>query len=47
MENAEGSDGGRDCVAMMELVRSRPEVLATVLREMGVSGSGDEVCEDE
>ena len=45
--NAEGSDDGRDCVAMMEVVRSRHEVLANVLREMGVSESGDEVSEDE
>jgi len=40
-------DGRRDCVVMMELVRRRPEVLATTLREMGVSESGDEVSENE
>jgi len=45
--NAEGNEGGRDCVAMMEVVRSHPEVLANVLREMGVSESGDEVSEGE
>ena len=45
--NAEGSDVGRDCVAMMEVVRSHPEVLANVLREMGVTESGDEVRDEE
>ena len=38
---------GRDCVSEMRLLRSRPEVLANALRDMGVTESGDEVVEEE
>jgi hypothetical protein len=43
----EDRDNGRDCVTQMRLLRSRPDVLANVLREMGVTESGDDLPDDE
>jgi hypothetical protein len=43
----EDRDNGRDCVTQMRLLRSRPDVLANVLREMGVTESGDGLPDDE
>lgn len=37
---------GSDCVAWMKQARSRPEVLANALREMGVTENGDESPDD-
>ncbi len=34
---------GWDCVSQMRLARSRPEVLASALRAMGITASGDEM----
>ena len=43
----EDRENGRDCVTQMRVLRCRPDVLANVLRDMGVSESGDEVPDDE
>lgn len=42
--NARGGDW--DCVRQMEMFRHRPDVLASTLRDMGVTESGDEVLAD-
>ncbi len=42
--NSRGGDW--DCVRQMQMFRHRPDVLASALRAMGVSDSGDEVLED-
>jgi len=42
--NARGGDW--DCVRQMQMFRHRPDVLASALRDMGVSESGDEVPTD-
>ena len=38
---------GWDCVSQMRLARSRAEVLASALRAMGISESGDEMPDQE
>ena len=38
---------GRDCVSQMLLARSRPDVLANALREMGITESGGGLRNDE
>jgi hypothetical protein len=38
---------GWDCVSQMRLARSRPDVLASALRAMGISESGDEMPDQE
>ena len=38
----EDLDNGRDCVTQMRLLRSRPDVLANALRDMGVTESADD-----
>lgn len=43
----EDREYGRDVVTQMEMLRQRPDVLASVLRDMGVTESGDEVSEEE
>jgi hypothetical protein len=35
--------GDWDCVRQMQMFRHRPDVLATALRDMGVTETGDEV----
>jgi hypothetical protein len=36
-----------DCVSQMRLARKRPDVLASALRDMGVTESGDGIPDDE
>lgn len=43
----EDRDSGRDCVTQMRVLRSRPDVLANALRDMGVTESGDDLPDDE
>ena len=43
----EDRENGRDCVTQMRLLWRRPDVLANVLRAMGVSESGDGLPEEE
>ena len=43
----EDRDGGRDCVTHMRLLRSRPDVLANALRDMGITESGDDLPDNE
>jgi hypothetical protein len=38
---------GRDCVTQMRVLRSRPDVLANALREMGITENGDDVSDQE
>ena len=38
---------GWDCLTHMQLFRNRPDVLASALREMGVTESGDEPRDQE
>jgi hypothetical protein len=42
--NARGGDW--DCVRQMQMFRHRPDVLASALRDMGVTENGDEVLAD-
>lgn len=42
----EDRENGRDCLTQMRVLRSRPDVLANALRDMGVSESGDELPDD-
>ncbi len=43
----EDEQHGRDCISQMRLARSRPDVLANALREMGVTETGDEIPDQE
>jgi hypothetical protein len=38
---------GRDCVSEMRLLRSRPDLLANALREMGISETADNFPHDD
>jgi hypothetical protein len=40
-------EDGRDCVSQMRLARNRPDVLASALREMGITENGDGIPDDE
>ena len=40
-------ENGYDCVSQMRLLRRRPDMLANVLRAMGVSESGDDMPDEE
>ena len=40
-------ESGRDCISQMRLARSRPDVLANALIEMGVTPDGDGPEEDD
>ena len=42
----EDRESGRDCVTQMRVLRSRPDVLANMLREMGVTESGNELSDN-
>jgi hypothetical protein len=37
---------GRDCISQMRLARRHPEVLASALREMGVTENGDDLPDE-
>jgi hypothetical protein len=39
--------GKWDCIRQMQLYRTRPDVLAAALRDMGFNESGDEVTDDQ
>jgi hypothetical protein len=43
----EDRENGWDCVSQMRLLRRRPDVLANVLRAMGISESGDDMPDEE
>jgi hypothetical protein len=43
----EDRENGHDCVSQMRLLRHRPDVLANVLRTMGVSEDGDDMPDEE
>ena len=43
----EDRENGRDCVTQMRVLRSRPDVLANALREMGITENGDDVSDQE
>ncbi len=38
---------GRDCVTHMQMLRCRPDWLASALRDMGIGEGDDEVVEKE
>ena len=40
-------ESGRDCVSQMRLLRSRPDILANALREMGITEDGDGLPDPE
>ena len=42
----EDRESGRDCVTQMRVLRSRPDVLANMLREMGVTENGNELSDN-
>lgn len=44
---ADDRESGWDCVSQMQRVRKRPDILASMLREMGVSESGDGIPDDD
>ena len=39
--------GDWDCVRQMQMFRHRPDVLASTLRDMGITESGDEVTDHD
>ena len=43
----EDRENGRDCVTQMRILRRRPDILANVLRAMGVSETGDDMPDEE
>jgi hypothetical protein len=48
VRNKSNSHGGDwDCVRQMQMFRHRPDVLASTLRDMGITESGDEVSDHE
>ena len=43
----EDRENGHDCLSQMRLLRRRPDVLANLLRAMGVSENGDDMADEE